>query len=146
MTYAYTQVHTYSCICVRVYICTHFKTYIFCQATMTYIYTHILMQFPLIYICAHFYQYTFWQAIMTYTCTHIHMYWFTDVYMYPFLHVRIVAGDNDMTNSLGSNIVAPNFTLGQAFLGELLMTFLLCFTVCVCVRVDDRCSTNMSHI
>jgi len=51
--------------------------------------------------------------------------------------------DNDMTNSLGSNIIAPNFSLGQAFLGELLMTFLLCFTVYeTAVNKDTSCGKN----
>lgn len=51
--------------------------------------------------------------------------------------------DNDMTLSLGSNIVAPNFTLGQAFLGEVLMTFLLCFVVYeTAVNKETACGKN----
>jgi len=51
--------------------------------------------------------------------------------------------ENDLTNSLGSNIVAPNFTASQALLGEVLMTFLLCLTVYeTAVNKDASCGKN----
>jgi aquaporin PIP len=36
---------------------------------------------------------------------------------------------NDKTGGLGTNNVNPKFSQGNAFFGELIMTFLLCFTV-----------------
>lgn len=49
-----------------------------------------------------------------------------------FLLWAVYPCDMDSTNSLGSNIIATGYEPGNAVIGEILMTFLLCFVVLEC--------------
>jgi len=49
-----------------------------------------------------------------------------------FLLWAVYPCDMDSTNSLGSNIIATGYEPGNAVIGEIFMTFLLCFVVLEC--------------